>query len=76
MKHGDAVRISIESRTYENYTIYVTGNVLCDHLTDNLPIIELVISANIMSIVTFLKSIGQYETSAGVSEPKDVKQFV
>ena len=56
-------------------TVSVTGNVLRDYLTDLFPIIELGTSAKMLSIVPLLAGGGLYETGAGGSAPKHVKQF-
>ena len=57
-------------------TVSVTGNVLRDYLTDLFPIIELVTSAKMLSIVPLLAGGGLYETGAGGSAPKHVQQFL
>ena len=57
-------------------TISVTGNVLRDYLTDLFPILELGTSAKMLSIVPLLAGGGLYETGAGGSAPKHVKQFL
>ncbi|CAA6802895.1 MAG: Isocitrate dehydrogenase [NADP] (EC; Monomeric isocitrate dehydrogenase [NADP] (EC [uncultured Thiotrichaceae bacterium] len=55
--------------------ISITGNVLRDYLTDLFPILELGTSAKMLSIVPLLAGGGLFETGAGGSAPKHVKQF-
>src|SRR6202046_2341729 len=50
-------------------TISVTGNVLSDSFTDLFPIMELVTSAKMLSIVPLLAGGGLFETGAGGSGP-------
>ena len=57
-------------------TISVTGNVLRDYLTDLFPILEVGTSAKMLSIVPLMNGGGLFETCAGGSAPKHVKQFV
>lgn len=57
-------------------TISVTGNVLRDYLTDLFPILELGTSAKMLSIVPLMAGGGLYETGAGGSAPKHVRQFL
>ena len=57
-------------------TISVTGNVLRDYLTDLFPILELGTSAKMLSIVPLMNGGGLFETGAGGSAPKHVKQFI
>ena len=57
-------------------TISVTGNILRDYLTDLFPIMELGTSAKMLSIVPLMAGGGMYETGAGGSAPKHVKQLV
>jgi isocitrate dehydrogenase len=54
----------------------VTGNILRDYLTDLFPILELGTSAKMLSIVPLMAGGGMYETGAGGSAPKHVKQLV
>ena len=56
-------------------SVSVTGNVLRDYLTDLFPILELGTSAKMLSIVPLLAGGGLFETGAGGSAPKHVKQF-
>jgi isocitrate dehydrogenase len=57
-------------------TISATGNILRDYLTDLFPIMELGTSAKMLSIVPLMAGGGMYETGAGGSAPKHVKQLV
>ncbi|WDP85388.1 MAG: NADP-dependent isocitrate dehydrogenase [Desulfobacter sp.] len=57
-------------------TISITGNVLRDYLTDLFPILELGTSAKMLSIVPLLAGGGLFETGAGGSAPKHVRQFI
>eukprot|EP00924_Labyrinthula_sp_SR-Ha-C_P012281 snap_masked-scaffold_10-processed-gene-2.30-mRNA-1 protein AED:0.01 eAED:0.01 QI:0/-1/0/1/-1/1/1/0/769 len=57
-------------------TISATGNVLRDYLTDLFPILELGTSAKMLSIVPLLAGGGLYETGAGGSAPKHIKQLI
>lgn len=57
-------------------TIAATGNILRDYLTDLFPILELGTSAKMLSIVPLMSGGGMYETGAGGSAPKHVKQLV
>jgi isocitrate dehydrogenase len=57
-------------------SISVTGNVLRDYLTDLFPILELGTSAKMLSIVPLLAGGGLFETGAGGSAPKLVKQLL
>ena len=56
-------------------TISVTGNVLRDYLTDLFPIMELGTSAKMLSIVPLMAGGGLFETGAGGSAPKHVRQL-
>ncbi len=57
-------------------TISATGNILRDYLTDLFPILELGTSAKMLSIVPLMAGGGLYETGAGGSAPKHVKQLI
>jgi isocitrate dehydrogenase len=57
-------------------TIAATGNILRDYLTDLFPILELGTSAKMLSIVPLMAGGGMYETGAGGSAPKHVKQLL
>ena len=71
-----AMRSTLERVTAGEDTISVTGNVLRDYLTDLFPILELGTSAKMLSIVPLLAGGGLYETGAGGSAPKHVRQFL
>ncbi len=71
-----AMRATLERVRAGKDTISVTGNVLRDYLTDLFPILELGTSAKMLSIVPLLAGGGLYETGAGGSAPKHVRQFL
>ena len=71
----EAMKFSLERIRKGQDTISVTGNVLRDYLTDLFPIMELGTSAKMLSIVPLLQGGGLFETGAGGSAPKHVKQF-
>jgi isocitrate dehydrogenase len=72
----DAMRISLARIRKGEDTIAVTGNVLRDYLTDLFPILELGTSAKMLSIVPLMNGGGLFETGAGGSAPKHVRQFL
>jgi isocitrate dehydrogenase len=72
----EAMRFSLERVRRSEDTIAVTGNVLRDYLTDLFPILELGTSAKMLSIVPLMNGGGLFETGAGGSAPKHVKQFL
>jgi len=72
----EATRYSIERIRQGLDTISVTGNVLRDYNTDLFPILELGTSAKMLSIVPLMNGGGLFETGAGGSAPKHVKQFL
>ncbi|MDR2450247.1 MAG: NADP-dependent isocitrate dehydrogenase, partial [Candidatus Accumulibacter sp.] len=72
----DALKVSVERIRQGKDTISVTGNVLRDYLTDLFPILELGTSAKMLSIVPLLAGGGLFETGAGGSAPKHVRQFL
>ena len=72
----DAAKYSIARARAGKNTISVTGNVLRDFNTDLYPILELGTSAKMLSIVPLMKGGGLFETGAGGSAPKHVKQFL
>ena len=76
MTYNEAVRWSMERIVRGRDTISVTGNVLRDYLTDLFPIMELGTSAKMLSIVPMLNGGGMYETGAGGSAPKHVRQLL
>jgi isocitrate dehydrogenase len=71
----EAMKFSLERIRKGQDTISVTGNVLRDYLTDLFPIMELGTSAKMLSIVPLLAGGGLFETGAGGSAPKHVRQF-
>ncbi|MGA9394751.1 MAG: NADP-dependent isocitrate dehydrogenase, partial [Azonexus sp.] len=76
MSQVRAMRYTLERVMRGLDTISVTGNILRDYLTDLFPIMELGTSAKMLSIVPLLAGGGMYETGAGGSAPKHVKQLV
>jgi isocitrate dehydrogenase len=75
MSQVRAMRYSLERVIRGLDTISVTGNILRDYLTDLFPIMELGTSAKMLSIVPLMAGGGMYETGAGGSAPKHVKQL-
>ncbi|MFN8101375.1 MAG: NADP-dependent isocitrate dehydrogenase [Mycobacterium sp.] len=71
-----AIRYTMERLVRGLDTISATGNILRDYLTDLFPILELGTSAKMLSIVPLMAGGGMYETGAGGSAPKHVKQLV
>ncbi len=76
MSQVRAMRYTLERVVRGKDTISVTGNILRDYLTDLFPIMELGTSAKMLSIVPLMAGGGMYETGAGGSAPKHVKQLV
>jgi isocitrate dehydrogenase len=76
MSQVRAMRYTLERVIRGMDTISVTGNILRDYLTDLFPIMELGTSAKMLSIVPLMAGGGMYETGAGGSAPKHVKQLV
>ena len=76
MSQVRAMRYTLERLIRGLDTISATGNILRDYLTDLFPILELGTSAKMMSIVPLMAGGGMYETGAGGSAPKHVKQLV
>lgn len=76
MSQERAMRHTIERAMRGQDTIAATGNILRDYLTDLFPILELGTSAKMLSIVPLMAGGGMYETGAGGSAPKHVKQLV
>src|SRR2546421_2038519 len=76
MSQVRAMRYTLERVKRGLDTISVTGNILRDYLTDLFPIMELGTSAKMLSIVPLMAGGGMYETGAGGSAPKHVKQLV
>ena len=75
MSYNRAMRYSLERVIRGRDTISVTGNVLRDYLTDLFPIMELGTSAKMLSIVPLMAGGSMFETGAGGSAPKHVKQL-
>jgi isocitrate dehydrogenase len=75
MSQVRAMRYTLERLVRGKDTISVTGNILRDYLTDLFPIMELGTSAKMLSIVPLMAGGGMYETGAGGSAPKHVKQL-
>ncbi len=75
MSQVRAMRYTLERAMRSLDTISVTGNILRDYLTDLFPIMELGTSAKMLSIVPLMAGGGMYETGAGGSAPKHVKQL-
>ncbi|AYD90775.1 NADP-dependent isocitrate dehydrogenase [Actinomyces lilanjuaniae] len=71
-----ATRLSLERARRGKDTISVTGNVLRDYLTDLFPILELGTSAKMLSVVPLMNGGGLYETGAGGSAPRHVRQLL
>jgi len=76
MSQCRAMRFTLERLIRGIDTISVTGNILRDYLTDLFPIMEVGTSAKMLSIVPLMAGGGLYETGAGGSAPKHVKQLV
>src|SRR6202042_2275667 len=76
MSQVRAMRYTLERVIRGLDTISVTGNILRDYLTDLFPIMELGTSAKMLSIAPLMAGVGMYETGAGGSAPKHVKQLV
>ena len=76
MSQVRAMRYTLERLIRGLDTIAATGNILRDYLTDLFPILELGTSAKMLSIVPLMAGGGMYETGAGGSAPKHVKQLI
>jgi isocitrate dehydrogenase len=76
MSQTRAMRYTLERILRGGDTISVTGNILRDYLTDLFPILELGTSAKMLSIVPLMSGGGLFETGAGGSAPKHVKQLI
>jgi len=76
MSQVRAMRYTLERVMRGLDTISVTGNILRDYLTDLFPIMELGTSAKMLSIVPLMAGGAMFETGAGGSAPKHVKQLV
>jgi isocitrate dehydrogenase len=75
MSQQRAMRFTLERIIRGKDTISVTGNILRDYLTDLFPILELGTSAKMLSVVPLMAGGGLFETGAGGSAPKHVKQL-
>ncbi|HET7312903.1 NADP-dependent isocitrate dehydrogenase [Salinisphaera sp.] len=75
MAPAEAMNHTLERVRAGRDTISVTGNVLRDYLTDLFPIMELGTSAKMLSIVPLMAGGGLFETGAGGSAPKHVRQL-
>lgn len=71
-----ATKLSLERARRGLDTISVTGNVLRDYNTDLFPILEVGTSAKMLSVVPLMNGGGLYETGAGGSAPKHVRQLL
>jgi isocitrate dehydrogenase len=76
MSQQRAMRYTLERIIRGKDTISVTGNILRDYLTDLFPIMELGTSAKMLSVVPLMAGGGLFETGAGGSAPKHVKQLI
>lgn len=76
MSQVRSMRYTLERLVRGLDTIAATGNILRDYLTDLFPILELGTSAKMLSIVPLMAGGGMYETGAGGSAPKHVKQLL
>ncbi len=76
MSYMRSMRFSLERIIRGKDTIAVTGNILRDYLTDLFPIIEVGTSAKMLSIVPLMAGGALFETGAGGSAPRHVKQLV
>lgn len=76
MSQTRAMRYTLERVIRGGDTISATGNILRDYLTDLFPIMELGTSAKMLSIVPLMAGGSLFETGAGGSAPKHVKQLV
>ncbi len=76
MSQVRSIRYTMERLVRGLDTIAVTGNILRDYLTDLFPILELGTSAKMLSVVPLMAGGGLYETGAGGTAPKLVRQLV
>ena len=76
MSQTRAMRYTLERMIRGGDTISATGNILRDYLTDLFPIMELGTSAKMLSIVPLMAGGSLFETGAGCSAPKHVKQLL
>jgi len=75
MSYNRAMRYTLERVIRDKDTISVTGNILRDYLTDLFPIMEVGTSAKMLSIVPLMAGGALFETGAGGSAPRHVKQL-
>jgi isocitrate dehydrogenase len=71
-----SMRYTLERIIRGKDTISVTGNILRDYLTDLFPILEVGTSAKMLSIVPLMAGGSLFETGAGGTAPKHVKQLI
>ena len=76
MSYLRSMRYTLERVIRGKDTISVTGNILRDYLTDLFPILEVGTSAKMLSIVPLMAGGSLFETGAGGSAPKHVKQLL
>ncbi|MHA1916461.1 MAG: NADP-dependent isocitrate dehydrogenase, partial [Promethearchaeota archaeon] len=76
MNLEDATRNACDLISEGKNVIAVSGNVLRDYLTDLFPILEVGTSAKMLSTVPLMAGGGLFETGAGGSAPKHIKQFI
>jgi len=76
MSPVDAMRATLERMRKSEDTISVTDHILRDYLADLFPILELGTSAKMLSIVPLPAGGGVYESGAGGSASKHLKQFL
>jgi len=72
----EATAFTLAAQKEGKDVVTITGNVLRDYLTDLFPILELGTSAKMLSIVKLMNGGGMFETGAGGSAPKHVKQLL
>jgi isocitrate dehydrogenase len=72
---AEAMKFSLDRIRKGLDTISVGGNIIRDYLTDLFPILEIGTSGKVWSIVPLLAGGGLFETGAGGSAPKHVRQF-
>ena len=76
MAPADATTFSCAKIKAGKDVISVSGNVLRDYLTDLFPILEVGTSAKMLSIVPLMNGGGLFETGAGGSAPRHVRQIL
>ena len=75
LEPAEAMKFSLDRIRKGLDTISVGGNIIRDYLTDLFPILEIGTSGKVWSIVPLLAGGGLFETGAGGSAPKHVRQF-